>query len=428
VYIALIILGAIVVAFAFIGIEYSLRGIPIARVAAIGDADGPPCIGEPLFERTAELFTGATLHEGNEVRVLVNGNETYPALWEDLRSARQSITLQTYFCKEGRMADMLADIIMERARAGVRVLFLFDAFGAQDLSDAYLDRLRDAGVRVASFRPVHWYSLHKAQHRSHIRVVVVDGRIGYTGGFGIDDNWFGDGKSEDQWRDTNVRFTGPAVAQLQATFTAGWVEATGELITGELFFPEISTIDEPARLAALFHSAPTIGSTPAARFVALTISSARECLYITNSYFVPDEDIVEILVRAVRRGVDVRILTAGPSTDVKITRWAGRGRYQQLLEGGVRIYEYQPAMMHAKTLVADGLWSSIGTMNFDNRSLVFNDESNLLVLDPAIGSRMNTLFHADLRSSREITLPEFEKRGPLAKGAERMALLLSRLL
>ncbi|HEU4585106.1 MAG TPA: phospholipase D-like domain-containing protein [Gemmatimonadaceae bacterium] len=427
-YIALIIIGAIIIVFAFIGIEYSLRGIPIARVTAIGDADGPPCIGEPLFERTAELFTGATLHEGNDVRVLVNGDETYPSLWEDLRSARHSITLQTYFCKEGRMAEQLADIIMERSRAGVRVLFLFDAFGAQDLSEGYLDRLREAGVRVASFRPVHWYSLHKAQHRSHIRVVVVDGCIGYTGGFGIDDNWFGDGKSEDQWRDTNVRFTGPAVAQLQATFTAGWVEATGELITGELFFPEIPAVEGTSCTAALFHSAPTIGSTPAARFVALTIASARECLYITNSYFVPDEDIVEILVRAARRGVDVRILTAGPTTDVKLARWAGRGRYHALLEGGVRIYEYQPAMMHAKTLVADSLWSSIGTMNFDNRSLVFNDESNLLVLDPGVGSKMNTLFHADLRSSREITLPEFENRGFLAKGAERMALLLSRLL
>ena len=170
VYIALIVLAAIVLAFAFIGIEYSLRGIPMARVTAIGDAGGPPCIGEPLFERTVELFTGATLHEGNEVRVLVDGDETYPALWEDLRGARQSITLQTYFCKPGKMADTLAEIIVDRARAGVRVLFLFDAFGAQGLSDEYLGRLREAGVRVASFRPVHWYSLHKAQHRSHIRV------------------------------------------------------------------------------------------------------------------------------------------------------------------------------------------------------------------------------------------------------------------
>ena len=415
-------------AFAFIGAEYSLRGIPLARVIAIGDTGGPPCVGEPLFERTMELFTGAKLQEGNDVRVLVNGDDTYPALWEDLRGAQESITLQTYFCKPGRMADTLSGIVCERARAGVRVLFLFDAFGAQGLTDEYLDNLRAAGVRVASFRPVHWYSLHKAQHRSHIRVVVVDGCIGYTGGFGIDDNWYGDGDSTDHWRDTNVRFTGPAVAQLQATFAAGWVEATGELITGDVFFPAEPRFSDSAHMAALFHSAPTIGSTPAGRFVALTISGAKHRLYITNSYFVPDDDIVEMLVRAVRRGVDVRVLTAGETTDVKITRWAGRGRYQKLLEGGVRIYEYQPTMMHAKTLVADGCWSSVGTMNFDNRSMVFNDESNLLVLDSAIGASMDSLFHSDLRSAREITLEAFARRGILAKGAERMALMVSRLL
>ena len=428
VYLALAVVAAILLAFAFIGIEYSLRGIPMARVSAIGDADGPPCIGDTLFERSMELFTGATLHEGNDVRILVNGNDTYPPLWEDLRGAEQSITLQTYFCKPGRMADTLAEIICERARAGVRVLFLFDAFGAQGLSDEYLDKLRDAGVRVASFRPVHWYSLHKAQHRSHIRVVVVDGRIGYTGGFGIDDNWYGDGHSTDQWRDTNVRFIGPAVAQLQATFAAGWVEATGELITGDVFFPTEPTFADSGHLAALFHAAPTIGSTPAGRFVALTISGAKQRLYITNSYFVPDDDIVEMLIRAARRGVDVRVLTAGEKTDVRITRWAGRGRYQKLLEGGVRVYEYLPAMMHAKTLVADSSWSSVGTMNFDNRSMVFNDESNLLVLDSTIGTTMDSLFHDDLRSSREITLERFERRGVLAKGVERMALMVSRLL
>lgn len=419
----------ILLVFAFIGLEYSLRGIPLARVNAIGDSAGPPGIADPLFSRTMELFTGTALHEGNDVRILVNGDDTFPALWDDLRSATESITLQTYYCKPGRMADTLAGIITERARAGVRVLFLSDAFGSQGLSDEYLDGLRAAGVRVASFRPVHWYSLHKAQHRSHIRVVVVDGRIGYTGGFGIDDHWYGNGRQLGQWRDTNVRFTGPAVAQLQATFAAGWVEATGELITGDVFFPsEPQYSGDRAHCAALFHSAPTIGSTPAARFVALTIAGAKHALYITNSYFVPDDDIAEMLVQAVRRGVDVRVLTAGEKTDVKITRWAGRGRYQKLLEGGVRIYEYQPAMMHAKTLVADGLWSSVGTMNFDNRSMVFNDESNLLIFDAGIGSAMASLFHDDVRYAREITLPAFASRGILARAGERAALTLSRLL
>lgn len=424
----LVVLVLVLLIFAFIGAEYSLRGMPLARVKAIGDSAGPPGISDPLFERSMVLFTGTTLHTGNAIRILVNGDNSYPPLWDDLRSATESITLQTYFFKPGRMADTLAGIIRERASAGVRVLFLFDAFGSQGLSDGYLDSLRAAGVNVASFRPVHWYSLHKAQHRSHIRVVVVDGRVGYTGGFGIADDWYGDGRSANQWRDTNVRFTGPAVAQLQATFAAGWVEATGDLISGDVFFPPEPRCSDSAQLAGLFHSAPTIGSTPAGRFVALTIAGARERLYITNSYFVPDDDIAEMLVRAARRGVDVRVLTAGEKSDVKITRWAGRGRYEKLLEGGVRIYEYQPAMMHAKTLVADGLWSSVGTMNFDNRSMVFNDESNLLVLDPAIGAAMDSLFLDDIGYASEITLPVFARRGLVARARERAALTLSRLL
>lgn len=423
-------LGILLLLFAFIGIEYSLRGTPLSRVTAVGDSAGPPEVADSLFGRTIALFTGTPLQPGNDVQILVNGDGTYPLLWRDLRAARESVTLQLYYCKPGRMADTLAEIITERARSRVRVLLLLDAFGSEGLGDDYLAGLRAAGVRVASFRPVHWYALHKAQHRSHIRVVVVDGRIGYTGGFGIDDKWFGDGHSPGAWRDTNTRFTGPAVAQLQATFIAGWVEATGQLITGDLFFPPepARAHDSGAQLAALFHSAPTIGSTPAGRFMALTISGARQRLYIANSYFVPDEDLVEMLTRAARRGVDVRVLTAGDKTDVQMTRWAGRGRYQRLLEGGVRIYEYQPTMMHAKTLVVDGLWSSIGTMNFDNRSMVFNDESNLLVLDPAVGATMDSLFLADLEYSSEITLPDFALRGIVARARENFADALSRLL
>ncbi|HEX6534457.1 MAG TPA: phospholipase D-like domain-containing protein, partial [Gemmatimonadaceae bacterium] len=332
------------------------------------------------------------------------------------------------YCKPGRMADTLAAILSDRARAGVRVLFLHDAFGSQDLTEGYLDSLRAAGVRIAIFRPVHWYSLHKAQSRSHIRVVVVDGRVGYTGGFGIDDKWFGNGHARDQWRDTNVRFTGSAVAQLQATFAAGWAEATGQLLTGELFFPRVPPADDPAQLAALFHSAPTIGSTPAERYLALSIAGARRTLYIANSYFVPDEDFRRLLVRAAKRGVDVRVLTAGPRTDVEITLLAGRDTYDELLAGGVRVYEYQPTMMHAKTLVVDGSWSSIGTMNFDNRSMVFNDESNLLVLDPVVGARMDSLFLDDLRYAKEIRRPEFDRRGVVERLLEQGAALWGRLL
>jgi cardiolipin synthase len=402
--------GAMLALFAFVGLLYCFRGTPMRSVVAVGDGGGPPRVGEPLFLRTIELFTGADAAPGNRVEVLANGEELYPRLWEDLRSATRSITLQMYYCSMGVAADTLKAILTERARAGVRVLFLHDAVGSSGLTREYLDGLRAAGISIAVFRPVHWYSLHKAQSRSHIRVVVVDGRVGYTGGFGLDDKWLGDGRHVGQWRDTNVRFTGPAVLQLQATFAAGLVEATGTLIVGDEFFPLEDDAGDGTQCAGLLHAAPSIGSTSAARFLALSIAGATRTLYITNSYFVPDREFRTQLVLAARRGVDVRVLTAGKHTDVRTTRWAGRAEYEELLEGGVRIYEYQPAMMHAKTFVVDGLWSTIGTMNFDNRSMVFNDESNLMVFDAEVGACLDALFHEDLRYAREIDLASFRTR------------------
>ncbi|HVE77534.1 MAG TPA: phospholipase D-like domain-containing protein [Gemmatimonadaceae bacterium] len=420
--------GLVVVAFALIGFLYITRGTPLRAVTAFGDPAGPPSVGDPQFRRTMELHTGVVMLEGNKVRVAINGDQTYPQLWADLRSARRSITLQMYYCKPGRMATELKDILVDRAGAGVRVLFLLDAFGAQDLSKAYLDSLEVAGVRVSKFRPLHWYSFDKFSHRSHIRVVVVDGSVGWTGGFGIDDKWFGDGRHDDQWRDTNARFEGPAVMQHQATFAAGWAEATGELLTGDLFFPPSGFRPDGQVYAALLHLAPTTGSTPAERFLALTITAARRTLYVSNSYFVPDDDFRRLLVAAAKRGVDVRILTTSDKTDVPTTWYAGRRRYEELLRGGVRVFEYQPVMMHAKTIVADGLWASVGTMNFDNRSLVFNDETNLVALDAALGAELETIFLEDLRYAREIDLETFRRRSAWERVKENGAHLLSRLL
>ena len=261
-----------------------------------------------------------------------------------------------------------------------------------------------------------------------MRAIVVDGRVGYTGGFGLADYWLGDGRHEEQWRESNVRFEGPAVAQLQATFAAGWAEATGELLTGDLFFPAVSFASAGTVQAGLLHSIPTIGSTPAERFLALSISAARQRLYIANSYFVPDDDFRELLIRAAKRGVDVRVLTAGDKSDVKTTLYAGRARYAELLKGGVRVYEYRPTMMHAKTFVADGIWATIGSLNFDNRSLVFNNESNVVTLDERVGAQMDSLFLEDLRYSDEIKLPGFERRAWSEKLLEWGANSLQRLL
>ena len=412
---------------ALVGVLYLTRGTPVAAVQTFGGG-APPAVGDPLFRRTVELLSGMTLAQGNDIDVLVSGDETYPPLWEDLRSAKKSITVQFYYAMPGKVATQLKDILIERARAGVEVLFLRDAFGSQRLTDEYQDSLVSAGIRVALFRPPRWYQLDKAAHRSHIRVVVVDGHIGYTGGFGLADKFLGNGRVDGSWRDTNVRFLGPAVMQLQATFAAGWAEATGELLTGEVFFPLEEFRPDGDFYAALLYTAPTTGSTPAERFLALSIAGARRTMYISNSYFVPDDDFRRMLVEASRRGVDVRILTAGDKTDIKTTWYAGRKRYEELLEGGVRVYEYQASMMHAKTFVIDGVWSTIGTMNFDNRSLAFNDETSLVAHDRRLGTAMDSIFVEDLKYSAEINLEQFRRRPWYQKVLESGANLVSRIL
>jgi len=414
---------------ALIGILSITRGTPVRAVVAIGDKDGPPSITDSLFSRSMELYTGLHMTGGNAAQQMLNGDGTYPPLWRDLRSAKHTITVQMYYSQPGAVADTLAVVLKERARAHVRVLLVLDAFGSQNLKQEWADSLRAAGVEIGLLRQLHWYSLHNASDRSHVRVVVVDGEIAYTGGFGLADYWLGNGKQKDQWRETNVRFEGPAVMGLQAAFAAAWAECTGELIAGDMFFPKKAFTDVDGGLTAgVFFSSPTTGSTPAERFIALSIASARKSLYVSNSYFVPDDDFRTLLTLARRRGVDVRILTVSKETDVKTTWWAGRSRYEELLKGGIRIYEYQPTMMHAKTFIVDGMWGAIGSMNFDNRSLAFNNESNLVFLDPGLGAQMDSTFMDDLTRSKEITLDEFRRRPWYDRLIEDGAAVFSRLL
>ncbi|MDQ6870752.1 MAG: phospholipase D-like domain-containing protein [Gemmatimonadota bacterium] len=427
-YIAIAALLLFALVLALIGILSVTHDTPVRSVMAEGDKDGPPSIADSLFSRSIELYTGTHIDPGNSVQILLNGDATYPQLWKDLASAQRTITVQMYYSQPGAVADTMAKYLIEKARQKVRVLLLLDAFGSQPLKREWLQRVKAAGVEVVWLRPLRWYSLQKAAQRSHVRVVVVDGRIGYTGGFGLADYWLGDGHHEDQWRESNVRFEGPTVAALQATFAAGWAEATGELLTGDMFFPKTSFAEVGNVKAGLMHSVPSMGSTPAERFLALSIAGARKSLYITNSYFVPGESFMQLLLAAQRRGVDVRVITVSKKTDVKTTWYAGRTYYEKLLEGGVKIYEYQPTMMHAKSMVVDGIWSYIGSMNFDNRSLSFNDESLLVALDPGVGAQMNSIFMDDIKSSQEMKLDEFRKRALSNKILEWCAQKLRRVL
>ena len=422
--IGLLFLGSL----ALVGVLSITRGTPVKAVVAIGKKGGPPAITDSLFSRMMQLYTGLNMSPGNSAELVDNG-EVYKRLWKDLRAARHTITVQMYYSQPGAVADTMAVVLKEMAKKGVRVLFVLDAFGSMNLKKSWADSLTAAGVEVGLLRQLHWYSMHNATDRSHVRVVVVDGEVGYTGGFGLADYWLGDGKHTDQWRDSNARFEGPAVMGLQSAFASAWAECTGELIAGDTFFPKqaFTTIDGGMH-AGIFFASPTTGSTPAERFIALSIASAKRTLYVTNSYFVPDDDFRNILISARKRGVDVRILTVSKETDVQTTWWAGRSSYEQLLTAGVRIYEYQPAMMHSKTFIVDGMWGSIGSMNFDNRSLAFNNESNFVFLDAPFGAKMDSVFADDLTRSQEIVLSEFVKRPWYRHVIENGAALLSRLL
>lgn len=428
-YTAVVITVVFLMVLLIVGVLSVTRSTPVTNVIAMGDHEGPPAVSDTLFARTFELFTGTHVLPGNSVQLLLNGDGSYPPLWRDIDSARRTITVQMYYSQPGKVANMMRDRLAAKARSGVRVLVLLDGFGSGSLRRSdFVPKLRAAGAQVAWLRPLRWYTLNLAATRSHARVVVVDGRVAYTGGLGLADYWLGSGRSKGQWRDSNIRFEGPAVAALQTAFASAWAEATGNLITGDLFFPKSAFQPVGDVQAGLLYTAPTVGSTPAERYLALSLAGAQKTLYITNSYFVPNADFRDLLKIAAKRGVDVRVLTVSDATDVKPTWYAGRSYYEELLRAGVRIYEYQPSMIHSKTMVVDGLWSSVGSLNFDNRSMAFNNETVLVALDAGIGAQMDSTFLEDLTYSREITLPEFSRRGLAGRVMEWGAQKLWRLL
>jgi cardiolipin synthase len=446
---ALVIASIPLLAMALAGLPHLLRD-PLVRTIAVsaarvrhrepGDPSLPTGVAADAFRETFALIVGVGFSGDNHVDVLTNGDGTYELLWSDLRAARRSITVQMYYAGSGRVADTTVEILAAKARAGVDVYFLYDAFGTADLPRQYLDTLRVSGVHTAPYRPIRWYALDNASHRLHVRGVVVDGRIGHTGGFGLDDKWLGAGRKPGEWRDTNVRFSGAVVASLQAGFVAAWSTATGDVLTGDFLRGTRAPPDSPASqvrrvgpgsadavIATVVRSPPQMGSTPAERLLALAIASAVRTLYISNAYFVPTLGFARLLVDAAQRGVDVRILTNGRQSDVRTTWLAGRRSYEPLLQAGVRIYEYATTI-HAKTFVVDGYLSAISTMNFDNRSLAYNNEVALVTLDAAIGSYMGSLFFQDAQYADEILLATFQKRAWTSRLLERIASIGSRLL
>ena len=378
------------------------------------------------FLQTMHALTGAPLSNGNRVELLKNGVRIFPSMLAAIRNASKTINLEFYIYWDGDIGRQFAEALAEKARAGVKVKVILDSVGSAQMSVDLIDFLRRNGIDIEWYHPIRWYTLSRANHRTHRKLLVVDGEIGFSGGVGIADEWLGDADSKDHWRETVIRVEGPVVTQMQSAFMDNWVKSRGELLTGLDYFPEVKARGE--HLAQVIKSSPSEGSSTAKLLYIISIVSATKSIYINNAYFVPDRDTMRALEGAVRRGVDVRVIVPGEHTDVPIVRHASRWHYEMLLRRGIRIFEYQPTMMHAKTMVVDGTWTTVGSSNFDDRSFRLNDEVNVNVYDTAIAAQMESMFFDDIAKSIEITGLKWLRRPFFDKLKESLAGVLKRQL
>ncbi|MBK8003745.1 MAG: cardiolipin synthase B [Gemmatimonadetes bacterium] len=379
-------------------------------------------VADSQFVRTMGSLLGPGILPGNQVTPLRNGAEIFPAMLAAIRSARETITFETYIYWSGQIGKAFTDALSERARAGVQVHVLLDWVGAGRMDDTLLTEMEAAGVEVEKYHPLRWYTLDRLNHRTHRKLLVVDGRVGFTGGVGIADVWQGHAEDSAHWRDTHFRVEGPVVAQLQAAFLDNWLESHATLLHDEGYFPPLAP--GGTMPAQVFKSSPEEGSGSARLMYLLSIAAARRTLRIASAYFVPDDLSVQELVAARRRGVAVEIIVPGPYTDADVVRHASRGRWGDLLAAGVRIWEYQPTMYHTKMMIVDDAWVSVGSTNFDNRSFRLNDEANLNVMDSALAAGLVRDFEEDKGRSREVTRAAWEARPFLTKAREWAAGLL----
>ena len=371
------------------------------------------------FLQTMHALTGMDMSKGNRVEVLKNGVRFFPSMLSAIRGAKKTINSEFYIYWDGEIGRMFAEALAERARAGVAVNVILDAVGSAPMSHDLTEFMQRNGVSVEWYHPLRWYTLSRFNHRTHRKLLVIDGEIGFSGGVGIADEWRGDADSKDHWRETVIRIEGPVVMQLQFAFLDNWVKSRGELLTGLDYFPRIEPRGDC--IAQVVKSSPSEGSSAAKLLYVVSIVSAKQSIYINSAYFVPDSDTMRALEGAVRRGVDVRVIVPGEHTDVPIVRHAGRFYYNRLLRRGIRIFEYQPTMMHAKSMVVDGIWTTIGSSNFDDRSFRLNDEVNVNVYDEGIAAQMEKMFFEDLARSEEITRLRWLQRPWLDRMKERVA-------
>ena len=365
---------------------------------------------QPAFAATLGGYSGTPVVPGNRVDILLNGQEIFPTKLGMIRSARRTINYAQYVFESGKPAEEIAAALSERCRAGIQVNVLLDAVGALAMPGQLRTEMTEAGCRVETFRPLRPFTLDRFNYRNHRRILVVDGVVGVTGGSGISGKWSGNGKEAGHWRDTDVRIEGPVVEQLQGAFAENWLEATGVAIGGPAYFPRRRLDYKGDVDAQVVRSSPAGGSSAMYTVFLLALSSAQRSIHITNPYFVPDEKMMSTLLDAAQRGVEVKLLIPG-AIDHNLVRQASRSAFGRLLKSGVLIYEYRPALLHAKTMVIDGIWATVGSTNLDHRSFALNEELNVVVYDSDAAGRLEDVFQQDLANSKQVTYEDWSDRG-----------------
>jgi cardiolipin synthase len=366
-------------------------------------------VQDPSFRYTIQSTCQAQLYHGNRVTIFTDGPAFYPAILDAIRGATRTINMECYIFQPGKVGDEYITALTERARNGVNVTIVVDAIGSMMLWGRPVARLRAAGCRILSYQTLRWYALHRINNRTHRELVVIDGSVAFAGGAGVADWWaYPDGRNPRPWRDTMARIEGPVVSALQGVTAENWLECCGEILTGPDYFPDLEPRGETTAFS--FKSSPSDRATTSRVTFQLLMEGADKTVRVATPYFLPDRSLRLALVRMAERGVKVTVILPGRHTDQHWVRLASRRMWGQLLGAGIRIFEYQLAMMHAKILIVDDLWTVLGTTNIDNRSFEHNDESNIAMRDPAVAARLLQDYERDLAGSREVTLEMWERR------------------
>jgi cardiolipin synthase len=365
-------------------------------------------VTDSQFQRTMGDLFYSPFSEGNKVVPLVNGEQIFPAMLQAIRNAERTINFETFIYWSGDIGREFAERLSERARAGVHVHVLLDWLGSKKIDSEYLTMMQAAGVRLSRYHKIHWYHIRRLNYRTHRKLLIIDGKVGFTGGVGIADEWQGCAQDERHWRDTHFYLEGPAVAQLQAAFMDNWLKTGDAVLHGEAYFPPLARSGDA--LAQVFQSSPAEGSQSIRLMYLMSITASCQSIRISTAYFVPDNLAINTLIDARKRGVRIEIIMPGEYTDQPLARLISRKRMKQLLEAGIEIYEFLPTMYHVKVMVVDQLWVSVGSTNFDNRSFRLNDEANLNVIDAELAEDQIACFERDKARAKRITLEDWHQR------------------